>query len=93
MFATLALPVSAARKVLVIPARAVQDIDGVPTVFVRVDEEHFQTRPVRVGATVGDAVEIADGLKDGERVVTDGALMLKSKLKLRVEEEEGEKKK
>lgn len=91
MFATLALPVSAAREVLVIPARAVQDIDGVPTVFVRVDEEHFQTRPVRVGATVGDAVEIAEGLKGGERVVTDGALMLKSKLKLRVEEEEGEK--
>src|SRR5581483_10159724 len=93
MFATLALPVSAAREVLVITARAIQDIDGVPTVFVRVDEEHFQTRPVRVGATVGDAVEIAEGLKAGERVVTDGALMLKSKLKLRVEEEEGEKKK
>ena len=59
---------------------------------VRVDDEHFQTRPVRVGAVVGDAVEVADGLQQGERVVTDGALMLKSRLKLRVEEEEGEKK-
>jgi len=88
MFATLALPVSAARNVLVIPDRAVQDIDGVPTVFVRVDEEHFQTRPVRPGAKVGAVIEIAEGLTAGERVVTDGALMLKSKLKLRVEEEE-----
>lgn len=92
MFASVALPASMPRDALVIPARAVQDIDGVSTVFVRVDDEHFQTRPVRVGAVVGDAVEVADGLQQGERVVTDGALMLKSRLKLRVEEEEGEKK-
>lgn len=92
MFATLALPIATAKEALVIPARAVQDIDGVPTVFVRVDEEHFETRAVRVGAPVGDSIEVAEGLKAGERVVTDGALMLKSRLKLRVEEEEGEKK-
>ena len=88
MFASVALPVSMPRDALLIPARAVQDIDGVSTVFVRVDEEKFQTRPVRVGAAIGDAVEIVDGLRPGERVVTDGALMLKSRLKLRVEAEE-----
>lgn len=91
MFATLALPVSTARDVLVIPSRAVQDIDGVPTVFVRVDEKRFETRPVRVGAASGDSVEVTDGLKLGESVVTGGALMLKSRLKLRVEAEEGER--
>lgn len=91
MFASVALPVSMPREALVIPSRAVQDIDGVPTVFVRVDEEKFQTRPVRTGAVIGDAVEIVEGLQPGERVVTDGALMLKSRLKLRVEEEEEEK--
>lgn len=92
MFATLALPVSAPRESIVIPATSVQDIDGVPTVFVRVDDEHFETRPVRIGSTFGDSVEVAEGLKTGERVVTEGALMLKSKLKLRVEEEEEERK-
>lgn len=91
MFATLALPVSMAREALMIPSRAVQEIDGVPMVFVRVDEQKFETRPVRVGAAVGDAVEVLDGLKPGERVVTDGALMLKSRLKLRVEAEERER--
>ena len=90
MFATLALPVSRPRQTLVIPARAVQQIDGVPTVFVRVDEEHFATRAVKLGASIGDRVEIAEGLQAGERVVTEGAVMLKSRLKLRVEEEEGE---
>jgi cobalt-zinc-cadmium efflux system membrane fusion protein len=92
MFATLALPVSALRESIVIPATSVQDIDGVPTVFVRIDEEHFETRPVRIGSAFSGSVEVAEGLKTGERVVTEGALMLKSKLKLRVEEEEGEKK-
>ena len=87
MFAMLALPVSAQRTALVIPSKAVQDIDGVPTVFVRVGEKRFETRPVRVNAAIGDGVEITEGLGIGESVVTDGALMLKSRLKLRVEEE------
>jgi cobalt-zinc-cadmium efflux system membrane fusion protein len=91
MFATLALPISTAKEALVIPARAVQNIDGVSTVFVRVDEEHFEPRAVRVGAPLGDSIEVVEGLKVGERVVTEGALMLKSGLKLRVEKEEGEK--
>jgi cobalt-zinc-cadmium efflux system membrane fusion protein len=93
MFATLALPVSATHGALVIPGRSVQDIDGVPTVFVRIDDERFQPRSVRVGLSVGDDVEIVEGLKHGDAVVTEGALMLKSKLKLRVEAEEGEAKK
>ena len=93
MFATLELPVSATHEALMVPSRSVQDIDGVPTVFVRLDEERFQPRPVRLGASMGDHVEIVDGLKGGDAVVTDGALMLKSKLKLRVEAEEDEGKK
>lgn len=91
MFASVALPVSMPRETLVIPSRAVQDIDGVPTVFVRVDEKEFQTRPVRTGSLIRDVVEIVEGLQPGDRVVTDGALMLKSRLKLRVEEEGEEK--
>lgn len=92
MFATLELPVSATHDALMVPSRSIQDIDGVSTVFVRLNEELFQPRPVRVGASAGDHVEIVDGLKAGDAVVTEGALMLKSKLKLRVEAEEGEEK-
>lgn len=91
MFATLDLPVSMPREALMIPSRAVQEIDGVPTVFVRMGEERFEKRPVRVGAAIGDSVEVTGGIKPGERVVTEGALMLKSRLKLRVEIEERER--
>ena len=93
MFATLELPVSATHDALTVPAAAIQDIDGVPTVFVRVDEERFQARPVRTGSSMGGQVEIVEGLKRSDAVVTEGAVMLKSKLKLRVEAEEGEEKK
>ncbi len=93
MFATIELPVSAMHDALMVPSRAIQDIDGVSTVFVRVDDERFMPRPVRVGASLGDHTEIVEGLKPGDAVVTEGALMLKSKLKLRVEAEEGEEKK
>ena len=93
MFATVALPTSTPRTVIVVPSDAVQDIDGTPTVFIRVDEEHFVPKPIKTGATVGRWTEVADGLETGEHVVTRGALMLKSRLKLRVEEEEGETKK
>lgn len=90
MFATLALPTSAPRTVVVVPSDAIQDIDGTPTVFVRVGEEHFSPRPIKTGATVGQWTEVSDGLETGDLVVTKGAVMLKSRLKLRVEEEEGE---
>jgi cobalt-zinc-cadmium efflux system membrane fusion protein len=93
MFATLELPVSVTHDAVTVPARAIQDIDGVPTVFVRVDEERFQARPVRIGPSVAGQVEVVEGLKSTDAVVTDGALMLKSKLKLRVDAEEGEEKK
>lgn len=90
MFASLALPISAPRSVLAVPSESVQDIDGTPTVFVRVDEEHFSARPIRVGATVGRWIEVSEGVEVGQEVVTKGALMLKSRLKLRAEEgEEG----
>jgi cobalt-zinc-cadmium efflux system membrane fusion protein len=92
MYASVALPVGATHEALLVPARAIQEIDAVPSVFVRVDEDKFQLRPVRTGAAIGDLVEVLEGLKADERVVTDGALMLKSRLKLRVESEEGEKK-
>lgn len=90
MFATVALPTSTPRTVIVVPSDAVQDIDGTPTVFIRVDDEHFAPTPIKTGATVGRWTEVADGLEAGGQVVTKGALMLKSRLKLRVEEEEGE---
>lgn len=70
-------------KALVVPAEAVQRIDGTAVVFVR-DQSYlspagpkaFHVRAVTTGATDGQNVEITDGLADDEVVATKGGKLL-----------------
>ncbi len=56
-----------------IPESAVVDDAGRPVVFVQAAGESFLRRPVRLGGREGGIVQILEGLKAGERVVTTGA--------------------
>jgi len=67
----------AAREVVAIPATAVLDENGVPTVFVMTTGESFERRPVRIGARDGDWIEVVEGLAPGQRVVSRGAWLVK----------------
>ena len=80
MFVTLALGSSTPRQVLVVPSRAVQQMDGEMVVFVRSGAEQYSRRSVTAGTDVAGEIEIVKGLKDGEVVVTAGAFLLKSEL-------------
>lgn len=95
MFARMEIPVGAARDVLVIPREAIQDVDGEVSVFVRTGDETFERRTVTLGATTSEWAEVRAGVERGARVVTTGAVMLKSRLKASefAEEEEEEKRK
>jgi cobalt-zinc-cadmium efflux system membrane fusion protein len=73
-------------RALVIPASAVQDIDGRPTVFVETQPGRFEPRGVTSEASGGDAV-IRAGLREGERVAARGSYFLKGRL---VQAREGE---
>ena len=55
-----------------------QNLNGNPVVFVRRHNSEFEARAVKSGATVDHEVEIVEGLKDGEEVVTAGAFVVKS---------------
>jgi cobalt-zinc-cadmium efflux system membrane fusion protein len=96
MFVRLQIPTAVAKPSLVLPVAAIQEIDGASVIFVQRSERTFERRAVETGPQVGGWVLISVGLKTGERVVTDGAFMLKSKLKAATigegEEEEKEKK-
>jgi cobalt-zinc-cadmium efflux system membrane fusion protein len=94
MFARLEIPAGAAREVVAIPREAVQQIDGEPSVFVRTGDDSFERRAVRLGATTEEWAEVVAGVQRGERVVTTGAVMLKSRLKAGefAESEEDERK-
>jgi cobalt-zinc-cadmium efflux system membrane fusion protein len=66
---------------LVVPAEAVVEVRGVPTVFVAEQKAGaFQARAVRVGPNAGAAVTIEAGLAEGDRVVVAGAVLLKGEM-------------
>lgn len=74
-FVDLALTFATEPAVLV-PARAVQPGQRGPFVFVVKPDLTVESRPVKVGRRLADALIVEDGLRPGERVVTDGQLRL-----------------
>jgi cobalt-zinc-cadmium efflux system membrane fusion protein len=69
-----------AEPTLVLPRDAVTSVDGKWTVFVAHDETSVEPRSIELGRQDGDQVEIAKGLKKGERVVVNGVFALKSEI-------------
>ena len=61
----------------VVPSVAVVDDAGRPIVFVQRGGETFERRPVTLGARTGDLVQIIEGVKPGDRVVTKGAYLVR----------------
>ena len=61
----------------VVPAAAVVDDAGRPIVFVQRDGETFERRTVTLGPRNGDAVQVTEGVKPGDRVVTKGAYLVR----------------
>lgn len=80
MLAEAALPVGEPHAGLFISQDAVQQINGMNTVFVRTGGDHFTLRPVQTGQTVPGMVEILSGVSPGDQVVTHGSFMVKSEL-------------
>jgi membrane fusion protein, heavy metal efflux system len=64
-----------------VPANAaVREADGTTSVWVTSDRRHFSQRAVRTGQRSDGWVQILDGLRAGELVVTDGAVFLSNML-------------
>lgn len=72
------------KNALLIPQRAVQDVQGVHQVAVVGPDETVDVRTVKTDARVGSLWIIAQGLKPGDRVVVEGADRLRPGQKVRV---------
>lgn len=68
---------------LTVPVAAVLDAGAQQTVFVAEGEGRFTPRRVRVGRRLTDAVEILEGLKEGEQVADAATFFLDSESQLR----------
>jgi multidrug efflux pump subunit AcrA (membrane-fusion protein) len=64
------------RQLTYIPIGAVVEGSGDRASVYVVEGDHVKRRPVRVAFIAPEAVALDDGVKPGERVVTDGALYL-----------------
>jgi len=77
LFVRAELPVVIEPRALVVPAEAVQRIEGKPYLFVATGRAgEFALRPVQLGQTVNNQVVIRDGVKAGERVVVRNASLI-----------------
>jgi len=65
-------------NVLAVPAAALQRLADGWVVFLPRGEGEFEVRPVGRGRDLGGEVEIVSGLRADERVVVDGAFLLKA---------------
>jgi hypothetical protein len=68
---------------LTVPANALLDSGTDKVVFVAQGDGYFTPRTVKTGRNLGDRVEIADGLKEGEQVATGATFFLDSESQLR----------
>ena len=73
------------RAGIVIPASAVQAIDGRDHVFVET-AAGFEPRPVKLGARDHRGIEVLDGLQAGERIAVGNSYLLKSEWMSRSDE-------
>jgi cobalt-zinc-cadmium efflux system membrane fusion protein len=80
MLATAEIAVGGTRQLILIAPEAVQQVNGQDVVFVRKATDRFTLRPVRVGGSVNGRVALAEGVRPGEEVVTQGSFLLKSQL-------------
>ena len=64
--------IETAENAILIPKRAVQEIQGMQTVLVVGADNVVALRTIRPGESVGPLLVVRDGLKPGERVIVDG---------------------
>ncbi len=80
MFGELHVAIGRSANGLVIPAEAVLKDDGKDFVFIAVNDTTFERRDILPGLTYDSMIEVRQGIRPGERVVTKGSFQIKSEL-------------
>ncbi len=72
MFGRIKVDLGARPDSILVPERAVAELQGKTFVWVIDSDNKATQRAVKVAETIGESVIIAEGLKPGERIVTEG---------------------
>lgn len=80
MFADVEIATTAIQDILVISDEALQTLEDAQIVFVATGDTRFEKRVVKLGLEHRGRMQILEGVKEGEHVVTTGSFILKSEL-------------
>jgi membrane fusion protein, heavy metal efflux system len=80
MYGEMYIPIGNSSKSILISAESIIKINNADFVFIQKDDTTFEKRSVATGKSEGSFIEIKEGLKEGEKVVSKGAFFLKSEM-------------
>ena len=83
MYANVKIFGGAKEKTIVIPLEGLIRTGREERVIISLGEGKFEARSVSAGIESGDYVEILDGVKEGERIVTSGQFLIDSEASMR----------
>ena len=82
-FGRVQLPVTTRKSAILIPQRAVQELQGTYNVFVVGNDSVAQIRAIKPGNRVGSDWVITDGLEPADRIVVEGLQKVRDGVKVR----------
>lgn len=77
MYAEVFIKTGDIQESISIPESAIIDEDGMHTVYVEIEGEAFEKRILKTGISDGGYIQVFEGLKEGERLVTKGAYQVR----------------
>ncbi len=87
MFVRVSVPVAETKQAITVPESAIMEHDRQAFVFTPEPDAKFRRVDITPGIRAGGLVEVVSGLEDGQKVVAQGAFVLKSELLLQGESE------
>ena len=77
------------RMSLVVPESAITEVANDSFVFVAGKDGKVSKQSIKVGARRFGYVEVTEGLKDGDRVITEGSFKIREGMPVRIQEQSG----
>ncbi len=81
MFGELHIPLAENTKGLLVPEESIVNQSGEHFVFVAINDTSFEMRKVKLGGKYEQGIEIIEGIKEGENIVSKGTFYLLSEVK------------
>lgn len=78
MFGRARIALGGTEETVLVPRIAVQRVDDVDLIFVKLAEGEYEARRVKTGIREGDRVEVIQGINADEKIVTEGSFLLKT---------------